>query len=125
MSLGIVITLVLMWTASAADVSGIWNLEMHWLGSDTHSIGVCTLQQDDQKLTGSCDSAKSVISGEVSDRKLSFRIDVEQNGQKGSMTFTGTLDESGRTIEGACKIVGGQDGTFTMNKREGRAGVGG
>jgi hypothetical protein len=117
MRLAMLMALVALWSVSSADVSGVWNLDMHWLGSDTHATGVCTLKQEEQQLTGSCESAKSIIAGEVDGRKLSFRIDVEQDGQKGAMTFTGTLDESGGTIEGSCKIVGGQDGTFTMKKQ--------
>jgi len=32
------------------------------------------------------------------------------------MTFSGTVDAGGKTIAGACRIEGGQDGTFTMKK---------
>jgi hypothetical protein len=117
MRLAIVVALAALWYVAPSDVTGVWNLDMHWSGNDTHATGVCTLKQDEQKLTGSCESAKSVVTGEINDRKLSIRIDVEQDGSKGTMTFTGTLDESGRAIEGTCKIVGGQDGTFTMKKQ--------
>jgi hypothetical protein len=117
MDLVLLVALVALRFVLAPDLSGVWNLDMHWLASNTKSTGVCTLKQDETKLTGSCQSAKSVVSGEVNDRKLTIRIDVEQDGQKGAMTFEGTVDESGSLIQGTCKIAGGQDGTFTMRKQ--------
>jgi hypothetical protein len=101
----------------AIDVSGVWNLDMHWSGSDTHATGVCTIKQDGQKLTGSCASAKSTLTGEVTDRSLTMQIDVEQDGNKGRMTFTGTVDEDAAVIKGSCQIIGGQEGTFVMKKQ--------
>ena len=102
---------------AAADVSGVWNLDMQWSGRETHSTGVCTFKQEGRTLTGSCADGHSTIAGEVNDTKLTWRIDVEQEGQRGRMTFEGTLDESGTKIEGTCAIVGGAEGRFTMKKR--------
>jgi hypothetical protein len=117
MKLMMLVPLFALSSVLSADVGGAWNLEMHWSGSDTKATGVCTLKQDETQLTGACESAKSVVSGEVKDRKLTIRIEVEQDGQKGAMTFDGTVDESGSLIRGTCKMVGGQDGTFTMRKQ--------
>jgi hypothetical protein len=99
------------------DLSGVWNLDMQWAESGTKSTGVCTLKQNETQLTGSCQSVKSVVSGKVDDRKVTIRIDVEQDGHKGAMTFEGTVNESGSLIQGTAKIVDGQDGTFTMRKQ--------
>ena len=101
----------------AVDVSGVWNLDMQWSGSESHSTGVCIMKQDGQKLTGSCASAKSTLTGDVLDRSLTWQIDVEQDGNKGQMTFTGTVDEDVTVIKGSCQIVGGQEGTFVMKKQ--------
>jgi hypothetical protein len=90
---------------------------MQWSGSGSHSTGVCTIKQDRQKLTGSCASAKSTLTGDVLDRSLTLQIDVEQDGNKGQMTFTGTVDEDVTVIKGSCQIVGGQEGTFVMKKQ--------
>jgi|SRR5688572_29279880 hypothetical protein len=103
-------------SASAADVSGAWTLEMRWGPDGTVSTGVCTLKQDDGKLTGKC-AQKSSVSGEVRDRQLTWTVDVEDQGQKGRMTFDGTLDEGGTTIRGKCAVQDGPSGTFTMKKR--------
>jgi hypothetical protein len=109
--------LVLLAPPPVADISGVWNLDMHWSRSDTHATGVCTLKQEGQKLTGSCDSGKSTITGEIHERTLNLQIDVDQDGTKGQMTFTGTVDEDGTAIKGSCRIVGGQEGTFVMEKK--------
>jgi hypothetical protein len=44
-------------------------------------------------------------------------VDVEDQGQKGLMTFDGTLDEGGTTIRGKCAVQDGPSGTFTMKKQ--------
>ena len=103
-------------SASAGDVSGAWTLEMRWGPNGTVSTGLCTLKQDDSKLTGTC-AEKSSVSGEVRDRHLTWTVDVEDQGQKGRMTFDGTLDEGGTTIRGKCVVQDGPSGTFTMKKQ--------
>lgn len=103
-------------TSLRADVSGVWNLEMRWTGNDNVSTGVCTLKQDNAKLTGKCQE-NSTINGEVRDRHLTWNVDVNENGQKGRMTFEGTLDDAGTTISGKCAIPDGATGTFTMKKQ--------
>ena len=40
-----------------------------------------------------------------------------RQGQKGRMTFDGTLDEAGTTIRGKCAVQDGPSGTFTMKKQ--------
>jgi hypothetical protein len=99
-----------------ADVSGVWNLDMEWPSSGSRSTGVCQLKQDDNKLSGTC-AEKSSVTGEVRDRKLTWRVQVAEDGQKGQMTFEGILDESGSTIQGTCAVVGGPSGKFTMTRQ--------
>ena len=103
-------------TSFRADVSGVWNLEMRWSGNDNVSTGVCTLKQDNAKLTGKCQE-HSTVTGEVRDRQLTWNVDVNENGQKGRMTFEGALDDAGTTISGKCAIPDGPTGTFTMKKQ--------
>lgn len=117
MNLILLVTLMAPLSVLPPDLSGVWNLEMSWSDSNSKSTGVCTLKQVETELSGSCQSATSVVSGKVNDRKVTIRIDVEQDGHKGAMTFEGTVAESGRLIDGVAKIVGGQDGTFTMRKQ--------
>jgi hypothetical protein len=103
-------------SASAGDVSGAWTLEMRWGPNGTASAGACTLKQDDGRLTGKC-AEKSSVSGKVRDRQLTWTVEVEEQGQKGRMTFDGTLDESGATISGTCAVQDGPSGTFTMKRQ--------
>ena len=108
---------VVLAAASAADVSGVWDLEMRWPG-DRQSTGVCTFEQDGRTLTGTCGgSDKFKLTGEVDDKRLTWAFDVEQDGNKGRMTFSGEVDEAGTTIKGACNVQGGLEGTFTMRKQ--------
>jgi hypothetical protein len=99
-----------------ADVSGVWNLEMRWAGIDKVSTGVCTLKQDDAKLTGKCQE-NSTITGDVRDRQLTWTVDVNEHDQKGRMSFEGALDDAGTTISGKCAVPDGPTGTFTMKKQ--------
>jgi hypothetical protein len=104
-------------TLSSSDVSGAWDLEMTW-GEEVKSTGVCALNQEGETLTGTCGgSEKFPIAGTVRNSRLSWRVDVEQDGDQGRMEFAGQLDARGTTISGSCSIVGGRNGTFTMKKR--------
>jgi|SRR5687767_13178521 hypothetical protein len=117
-ALAMLLMTAVLWTpASAADVSGVWDLEMRWPG-DRQSTGVCSFQQDDGKLTGTCGGDdKFTLTGEVDNRRVTWSFAVEQNGNKGRMTFSGELNEAATTITGSCRIEGGLDGTFTMKKQ--------
>ena len=100
------------------DVTGTWDLEMFWQ-NDVRSTGVCTLKEDTQTLTGGCGGTdKFAIVGDVKERQVTFEFEAEQAGTKAKMTFVGQLDEEGKTIKGTCRIEGGQDGRFTMTKRQ-------
>jgi hypothetical protein len=104
-------------TSSALDVSGTWDLEMRWAG-DTKSTGVCTFNQEGEKLAGSCGGADQFpLTGRLQNNRLSWQFDVKQDGGGGRMEFAGELDQQGTTITGSCRIVGGQDGTFTMKRQ--------
>jgi hypothetical protein len=108
---------ILLTPASAADVSGVWDLTMVW-AADSKSTGVCTFSQAGEKLSGTCgDPDKFPLTGEVKDRQVSWEFDVAQDGNNASMKFTGELDEAETTIKGTCQIVGARDGTFTLKKR--------
>jgi hypothetical protein len=103
-------------TSFRADVSGVWSLEVRWSANDNVSTGACRLKQDNARLTGKCQE-NSTVTGKVRDRQLTWNVDVNENGQKGRMTFEGTLDNAGTTISGKCAIPDGPTGTFTMKKQ--------
>jgi hypothetical protein len=108
---------ILSMPVAATDVSGTWDLTMHWPG-DRQSTGVCTFKQDGHKLSGTCGGAdRFPIQGEVNDQRLTWQFHVAQDGNKGEMAFAGELDGAGTAIKGSCRIVGAQEGTFTMVKQ--------
>jgi hypothetical protein len=95
---------------STVDLSGVWTITPDSLpGSVT-----CTFKQEGDKLTGECKGAGGAalkLAGEVSGSEVSWAIDNE-------MIFAGTIDETGRTIEGAFSFDGGNgSGTFTAQKQ--------
>jgi hypothetical protein len=112
----VAVSLISAVTLSASDVSGTWQLEMRWSG-DMKSTGDCTLKQDGDKLSGTCGTEHSMVTGQTKGNRLSWQVDVTQDGSQGTMKFDGELDERGMTISGSCSIVGGQSGTFTMRKQ--------
>jgi hypothetical protein len=102
-------------STQAADVSGVWTLEMQW-ATGGQSTGACTFKQKDGKLTGTC-AKKSKITGEVRDRTVTWEVLLDEEGQQGRMTFEGRVDEKGTTIQGKCVVYDGPAGTFTMQRQ--------
>src|SRR5687767_8000753 len=104
-------------TSAGVDVSGTWDLEMRWNGG-MKSTGGCTFKQDGTKLTGTCGSEDSPLTGQIDSRNhLSWDVDVTQDGARGQMKFDGDLDEKGTSISGSCSVVDGANGTFAMKKQ--------
>src|SRR5688572_18217886 len=81
-------------TLSAPDVSGVWDLEMRWAGG-MKSTGGCTFKQDGDMLAGTCGSEDSPLKGQIRGDKLSWKVDVTQDGSTGQMYFDGELNEGG------------------------------
>lgn len=111
-----VATLVVAASAQVADVSGTWDLEMMW--PDATSTGGCTFQQDGERLTGTCGAGvdRFPLTGRIVGNRLSWRVDVTQDGSTGRMEFDGELDQQGSTIRGSCRIVDANSGTFVMKR---------
>lgn len=113
---------------SAADVSGVWNMN---LKADWTTIPalVCRLSQDGQQLTGGCravrDSSEDetkLTAGTVEDNRISlqWRI-VTPDGQPWTYTLAGTLDAKETMIEGNFTIANADTkaggGSFTARKQ--------
>jgi hypothetical protein len=104
-------------SVAPVDVSGVWDLEMVFTSSGATSKGVCKLSQKDGELTGTCGTDPVAITGKVDDDKVTWQFQAEQGGQKHTMIFDGVVEQEGATIKGKCRIVDGQEGTFTATKR--------
>ena len=103
-------------SGQVANVSGNWELQMAW--PEATSTGVCTFKQERDTLTGTCGSAtdRFPVMGRVEGNRLSWQVNVTQDGSTGQMEFSGELDGQGTTIRGTCNIVGANSGTFTMKR---------
>lgn len=108
----------LVWAVSAvaqSSAAGAWDLEMLWPAG--RSTGSCTFTIEGDRLGGTCGGDdRFPITGRITGRKLSWRMEVTQGGAGGRMEFDGELDEAGTAITGTCNI-GDQFGSFTMKKR--------
>jgi hypothetical protein len=103
-------------SGQVTSVSGTWELQMAW--PETTSTGVCTFKQEGDTLSGTCGSAteRFPVMGRVESNRLSWQVNVTQEGSTGRMEFSGELDAQGTTIRGTCNIVGANSGTFTMKR---------
>lgn len=85
---------------AAVDVSGTWEIEANF---DDASLGGggfdCVIKQTAEKLTGDCSGGSATLTGEVDGQKVVWRVGHSDN-SAGVTTFSGTVDESGRVIEG-------------------------
>jgi len=81
----------------AADdlATGTWKIEGDIQGNPVRDL--CTLTQADGKITGSCkgDIGTFDVKGEVTGNKVVFRHGGEYQGDKLTLTYSGTIDDMG------------------------------
>lgn len=78
-------------SAQLANVYGTWELEMTW--PEAKVTGTCIFQQKGESLTGSCGGTdRFPVTGRVEGTRLSWHVDVTQNGASGRMEFSGELN---------------------------------
>src|SRR5215510_13540470 len=100
---------------AAADVSGTWEVE------GTFDDGIeaggfdCVIKQAAEKLTGDCSGGSAPLAGEVDGQKVVWRVGHSDN-SSGVTTFSGTVDEPGRVIEGRF-TAGSNGGSFRAGKQ--------
>ncbi|HEY8559030.1 MAG TPA: hypothetical protein VIL74_01410 [Pyrinomonadaceae bacterium] len=106
--------------AGEGAVSGIWKIS----GSvyNTPVEMTCTINQDDKKLSGSCKAdqlGEKSITGEVSDRKVQWKLDTDYNGMQLTLVFNGTLDDKASNITGKIDVQPMNiEGDFSAKKEE-------
>lgn len=119
---GAVVLLAAAITALAADtpLSGTWKISGSVYGNAQNQT--CTFKQEAEKITGTCksDDAKTFnITGEVKDKKVSWKYDTEYNGTPLTVIFTGDLDAQSTAVSGKIKVQPFDiDGDFTAKKQE-------
>ena len=102
-------------SVGAADVSGVWTIDISWerLGG-THTT-VCMLQQEDRQLTGSCwwGGGRYSVTGNRDTSGVSWSLDLDEDG---FVIFEGTFDEDDLSIQGEVSADRG-GGPFTATRR--------
>ncbi len=105
--------------AGAPDLTGQWNVHASISGNE--SDRVCTFVETDNKLTGTCtssDEGKEVqITGNVDGQKLTWKYDAEYNGAPITLTYTATLDDSGKIAGNVEVDPYGVSGDFTATPK--------
>ena len=106
--------------AQGNTISGAWKVTGDVVGNPINMV--CTFVQDGKKLTGSCKAvgADKVadLTGEVDDKKVTWKYDSEYQGQKITLTYTGTLDASSQ-FKGDIDVQPfGVTGTFSAAREE-------
>jgi hypothetical protein len=89
--------------AGSSGVAGKWKVHNNIAGNESDQD--CTFVQTDKVLTGACkgDNSEVKISGSVDEKKITWKFDSEYNGNPLTLTYTGTLDESGN-IQGDVQV---------------------
>jgi hypothetical protein len=97
----------------AADLSGVWTLELDPDFSGNPDSVACSFRQDGSKLAIQCGGASN--RGEVHDRRVTFQI---KTGLKNELTatFTADLDEKGTAMKGTWRLQD-QTGNFSATKQ--------
>jgi hypothetical protein len=99
-------------TAEAA-ISGNWKVHNSISGSESDQD--CTLSQNGKELTGTCkgENGEVKLMGSVDGNKINWKYDSEYNGTPLTLTYAGTLDDSG-AIKGDVNVDPfGVSGDFT------------
>ena len=89
--------------AGAPNLTGQWNVHNSIAGNESDQA--CSFVQTENKLTGSCKSEdKEVqITGSLDGNKVTWKYDSEYNGSPLTLTYTATLDDSGK-IAGSVEV---------------------
>ena len=100
--------------AGAPNLTGSWTLHNSISGNESDQP--CKFVLAENKLTGSCksqDDKDLEVTGTIDGNKLTFKYDSEYNGTPLTLTYSATLDDSGK-IAGTVEVQPfGVSGDFT------------
>ena len=100
--------------AAAPNLTGQWSVHNSIAGNESDQQ--CTFVQTDTKLTGACkseDGKDLPLTGTLDGSKVTWKYDSEYNGSPLTLTYTATLDDSGK-IAGSVEVDPfGVTGDFT------------
>ena len=100
--------------AGAASLTGQWTVHNSIGGNESDQE--CKLVQADNKISGSCKSMEGkdlAVTGSLDGNKATWKYDSDFNGTPLTLTYTATLDDSGK-IAGSVEVQPfGVTGDFT------------
>jgi hypothetical protein len=101
----------------AAGLTGDWKVEGDISGNPLALV--CSLKQDDAKLTGKCASPSnninSPVTGKVDGKNVTFQFDFDYNGMALTMNFSGVSDADA-AMKGNVEVMG-VSGAYTAVKQ--------
>jgi len=109
-------TLPALWQSNS--ISGDWRVSGDIMGNPVDQV--CAFTQDGKKLTGSCksgDASKPVeVTGEVNEKKVTWKFDSQYHGEALTLIFTGALDAASQ-LQGTIYVQPyGVEGAFSAKK---------
>ena len=109
-------------TPAPASVAGAWKVTGDIMGYPVDTL--CNFAQDGKKLTGTCKSAGESkakdITGAVEEKKVTWSLKTDYNGQELTVTFKGALDNASQ-FKGDIDVQPlNVAGTFEAKKEEAR-----
>jgi len=115
--LALFVSLVLAATFAAADLSGIWSLELDPDFSGNQDTVGCGFTQNGNKLTIKCGGAD--IAGEVNTPRVTWQF-MTGPGNAIRATFSGVLDDQATTISGTWHLASDppKEGKFKAKKEK-------
>lgn len=104
----------------AQDVSGVWKIDGNI--AEQSIAATCTFKQDDTQITGSCkmdQEDKPVdVKGEVTDKQVTWKYDVDYQGTTYTLTYTGAPDSAATAMKGTILVdPSDTEGDFTATKQ--------
>ena len=103
------------WPLLAADVSGNWKVS-GTVGEYPINL-TCNFKTNGANLIGTCkggDRPDRAVTGEISGQKVHFQYEIEYDGNKMTVVYSGTL-QSDTSMKGSVD-VSGTSGEFTGTK---------
>ena len=99
--------------ATAPNLTGQWTVHNSIAGNENDQE--CNFVQTGDKLTGTCkDTDKEVkVTGSIDGNKVTWKYDSDFNGTPISLTYTATLDDSGKIAGSVTVDPFGVSGDFT------------
>ncbi|UWZ84485.1 hypothetical protein [Occallatibacter riparius] len=100
--------------AAPASLTGDWSIHNNIAGNESDQP--CKLVQTDNTIAGTCktaDGGDTPVTGSIDGNKVTWKFDMDYNGTALTLTYTATLDDSGK-VAGSVEVQPfGVSGDFT------------